>query len=119
MTTTAIPCPLCSGAGTYVAAVEWSDGLGMAEHRCGLCDGAGTLPTSLASLALQQKQRAETAEAALRQLRVHVALYLATSAGRLPDPPLADATRPSSCPETWRRYLEDATADLPRVEAQP
>ena len=109
------PCPPCGGKGSYVAAVEWADGLGMAEHRCALCDGAGTLPTDLAHLALQQKRRAEAAESALRQLRVHVALYLATSEDRLPDPPLAAATRPGSSPATWRRYLEEATADLSRV----
>ena len=71
------------------------------------------LPTGLASLGLRQKRRAEASEAALRLFRVHVAPYLATSRRRLPDPPLADATRPSSYAETWRRYLDEVTAHLP------
>lgn len=116
MTTTINLCPNCLGKGTYLAAVAWSDGLGMAEHTCRLCDGDGQLSADLATLALMYKRSAEHAERELRSLKTHVALYLSIEdTGDTPNPPLADAPRPSGHLSTWRAYLDDAVANLPRV----
>jgi hypothetical protein len=111
-----LPCPNCHSKGSYSAAVSWSDGLGMAEHTCQLCDGVGYLSAPIATLALQHKREAEKLAAELRALKVHVALYLSIiETGDTPQPPLVDAPRPASYPEVWRKYLQDATEYLPRM----
>ncbi len=108
-------CSVCSGDGTYLDYVNWSDGLGGVDRICDLCNGEGTLAASPVALARKYKAEAAKARAELRQLRTHVALYLATSEGKVPHPPLRDAPGPSPHASTWREYLDRAIADLPRV----
>ena len=114
-----IVCPVCRGRGTVTETVQWSDGLGMAEATCPLCDGAKVLGQSVESIAIRAKADAAKASHELRQLRVHVALFLAATAGQMPNPPLQDARGPSTDPACWRGYLDRAVRDLPRVPRTP
>ena len=113
--TTAIECPHCNGRKTIMDQVEWSDGLGQVEAFCPLCDGKGMLPMEPMALLLKYKQDAAIAKAQLRELKIHVALYLETEQGRVPNPPLVGAGGPSPYAETWREHLRRAVANLPRV----
>jgi hypothetical protein len=115
MTTT---CAYCRGQGTVQNMHNWSDGWGMVDSTCPLCDGTGRTAAVL-TIAVTQKREAERLAGELRQLKAHVALYLATERDTLPWPPLQDARRPSPWPETWRGWLEQAVADLPRVATPP
>jgi hypothetical protein len=115
MTTT---CAYCRGQGTVQNMHNWSDGWGMVDSTCPLCDGTGRTAEVL-TIAVTQKREAERLAGELRQLKAHVALYLATERDTLPWPPLQDARRPSPWPETWRGWLEQAVADLPRVATPP
>ena len=105
-------CSCATAKDDYRTAVEWSEGFDIAEHRCDLCDGAGTLrpiwPAWRSSRSGAPRPRRRCCGSSGSMSR-----YLATSRRRLTDPPLAEGTRPSSYPETWRRYLDEVTADLP------
>ena len=107
-------CPCCRGMGSLTVPHNWSDGWGMVEERCGLCDGRGVVD-DLTRTALAFKQRADAAEAELVQLRTHIALYRNfENTDQLPEPPLLLATGPSPYVETWREYMDKAAAKAPR-----
>jgi hypothetical protein len=111
-----IECPACKGKGSVPDMVLWSDGWGMSERQCSLCDHTGRIDADPVTLAIRYKERAEAAERKHRAFVVHTALYLKTSRGELPDPPFADAPAPSSYPSTWLPYLCKEIEQLPRLQ---
>jgi hypothetical protein len=114
--TTGFECPACNGAGSVPEMVNWSDGWGMTQRNCSLCDHTGRIDADPVALAIRYKEQAEAAELKHRQFVLHTALYLKTSRGQLPDPPFADAPGPSSYPSTWLPYLCAEIKQLPRLQ---
>lgn len=103
------PCPKCEGQGYTWGIHYWSDGPGGVQCLCRLCDGTGSYDEAKAlDDLLKYKAEAAKAASALESLRHHVALYLTTSEGTLPNPPLAGALGPSSYASTWLEYLKRA-----------
>lgn len=111
------PCGNCHGKGAVTLPVLWSDGWGMCDHTCGVCDGSGKAQDLHRALIAAKKERNEAASE-LNALKVHLALYLSImDTGGTPQPPLAGATGPSPYASTWREYLDKAIANLPRVQS--
>lgn len=104
----ATPCPHCHGKGSHTGVHNWSDGPGLVDYTCELCNGSGTYDKDLLSEVLRLKRAHANAASELESLRGYVALYLATSEGTLPSPPLAHALGPSTYPSTWLPYLKRA-----------
>lgn len=109
-------CPNCKGTGSTPEMVNWSDGWGMTQRHCGLCDHTGRIAADPVTLALRYKQQAEELAAKHRAFVLHTALYLKTSRGQMPDPPFKNAPGASSYPETWLPYLCKEIQQLPRVQ---
>ncbi len=106
-------CPKCNGKGEYQVTVEWSDGLGLSSEICSLCDGAREID-SLLKMADDFKRIAGERSKELRNLKVSVALYLATMDGKgnTPAPALKDAPRPYRWPDRWLQNLKEAASTL-------
>lgn len=102
----ATPCPHCHGKGSHIGIHYWSDGPGHVEYTCELCEGAGTYDKDLLGEVLRLKAAHAKAASELNALRGYVALYLTTSEGTLPNPPLANALGASTYPSTWLPYLK-------------
>lgn len=108
-------CPDCDGRGITTFPYLWSDGWGMVDEKCDLCDGAGRLVAPPLALYRAAKSELRAAQAELRELKVAAALYLAAERGEMPSPPLAWAPGPSPFPEVWRDRIERLVRDLPRA----
>jgi hypothetical protein len=108
-------CSWCQGKGVVNEMVEWSDGLGVAERVCDLCDGTKVIPDDLSQSYVNIKGRKYELEAALSALKTKVALYLTTSRGLLPNPPLDGASNPSADATTWLAYLLRDISNIERV----
>lgn len=118
-------CPYCSGRGTV--AVNGHDFGEIYSATCPCCKGTKTFsPYEAAQRLVRAEQDRDRDFAALRELRVQVALYLhykplRERLGSIPiddptreaqiqaaNPGLRDAPNPSPWVETWLEYLEAA-----------
>ena len=115
-TTVTIECQACNGKGSYTDMVYWSDGPGMAEHRCPLCDGTGQVDDNPAALAIRYKEELAALQQQHRRFVISTALYLKTSRGQMPDPPFVVAPSPSSYPEHHLEVICKEVKKLPRLE---
>lgn len=115
-TAPATPCPICKGEGSYLDMVQWSDGPGMAGHRCSLCDGTGQVRMPLDRLALFYKSLFEETDRRLNDLKVQIALVFSEQDRAPIDPPLKDAPAPGNSYGERRKRLDAMIAELPRVK---
>lgn len=122
-----ITCPHCTGEGTVQGVHNWSDGPGVVQFICPLCNGKKVLYQTVERIAIAAKQQAAEAQAELNALRTHLSLYLEClrldaegnqDAGvrgeALKKLRLQQAPGPSPWTSTWKTYMQDAARKAAR-----
>jgi hypothetical protein len=131
-----IVCGYCGGKGSKETVHVWSDGPGIVQYECPLCEGTGEGMSNYELMDRVVKLKRERAQAIseLEHTRTHIALFFMTRDGYgipeekpnpdkpgyiIPDPRgtgLSLATSPSPYVETWEEYLKQDAAKAPRYE---
>jgi len=108
-------CPRCRGEGKYPFWVRWSDGDGLTNRVCQLCQGKGTIPEKIGTYAEKIAEDRNKLEKELLGLRRHLALYFHFLENEdPPDPPFLGAPKPARGSEVWKEWLQKDAAIMPR-----